>query len=143
MSILSACEQLIIPGAIRTLADRQVKYPLPVFHLGGLLNDPSWPYWGAYKGDEDTRRKPAYHNGTAWTWPFPSYCEALFMIGGEKCRFRAASLLMSASEVINSGVPCHTPEILDGDSPHLWRGCGAQAWGITELFRVYKILISK
>ena len=140
MSILSACEQLIIPGAIRTLADRQVKYPLPVFHLGGLLNDPSWPYWGTYKGDEDTRRKPAYHNGTAWTWPFPSYCEALFMIGGEKCRVRAASLLMSSSEVINSGVPCHTPEILDGDSPHFWRGCGAQAWGITELFRVYKIL---
>ncbi len=139
-SILAACEQLIIPGAIRSLADQPVKYPLPVFHHGGLLNDPAWPYWGAYKGDEDTRRKPAYHNGTAWTWPFPSYCEALYMIGGEKCRCRAASLLMSAAEIINCGVPGHTPEVLDGNWPHSWRGCGAQAWGITELFRVYKIL---
>jgi starch synthase (maltosyl-transferring) len=31
---------------------------------------------GVYAGDEDTRRKPAYHNGTAWTWVFPSFCEA-------------------------------------------------------------------
>ena len=143
LEILAACEQLLIPGAIRSLADQPVKYLQPVTYRDRLLNDPSRPYWGTYKGDEDTRRKPAYHNGTAWTWPFPSYCEALYMVGGEKCRSRAAALLMSTSEVINSGVPCHTPEVLDGNSPHYWRGCGAQAWGITELFRVYKILAFK
>ena len=143
LEILAACEQLLIPGAIRSLADQPVKYPQPVIFHDKQLNDPLRPYWGTYKGDEDTRRKPAYHNGTAWTWPFPSYCEALYMIGGEKCRSRAAALLLSAAEIINSGVPCHTPEVLDGNFPHYWRGCGAQAWGITELFRVYKILAFK
>jgi predicted glycogen debranching enzyme len=143
LEILNACEQLLIPGAIRSLADQPVKYPQPVICHNKLLNDPLRPYWGTYKGDDDTRRKPAYHNGTAWTWPFPSYCEALYMIGGEESRSRAAALLLSASEIINSGVPCHTPEVLDGNFPHLWRGCGAQAWGITELFRVYKILAFK
>ena len=42
-----------------------------------LLNNPVEPYWPRYEGDEDTRRKPAYHNGTAWTWTFPTFCEAL------------------------------------------------------------------
>ncbi|MBU4430009.1 MAG: hypothetical protein KKE37_11745, partial [Verrucomicrobia bacterium] len=30
------------------------------------------------------------------------------------------------------------PEILDGDYPHRLRGCDAQAWGVTELYRVLK-----
>ena len=73
VDILAACEELLVPGAIRSLADRPVARPLPIRHRGELLNDPANPYWGRYSGDEDTRRKPAYHNGTAWTWLFPSY----------------------------------------------------------------------
>ena len=29
------------------------------------------------------------------------------------------------------------PEILDGDYPHTQRGCDAQAWGTSELLRVW------
>lgn len=140
IEILRDCEQLLVPGGIRSLAALPVKYPLPVYFNNVLLNDPVHPYWGHYLGDEDTRRKPAYHNGTAWSWPFPSYCEALFIAGGDFCRKRAAAILMSATEQVNCGVPGHTPEIMDGDYPHHWRGCGAQAWGVTELFRVYQLL---
>ncbi len=50
---------------------------LPIYRDGQLLNNPAEPYWPRYEGDEDTRRKPAYHNGTAWTWTFPVFCEAL------------------------------------------------------------------
>ena len=32
------------------------------------------------------------------------------------------------------------PEILDGDAPHRRRGCDAQAWGVTEALRVWKLL---
>ena len=32
------------------------------------------------------------------------------------------------------------PEILDGDAPHTQRGCDAQAWGVTEALRVWKLL---
>lgn len=140
VGILNACQKLVIPGAIRSLADAKVEPPLPVYHHGRLLNNPDYPYWGAYSGDEDTRRKPAYHNGTAWTWPFPSYCEAMFMLGGESNRARAMSLLKSGIGNVLSGTAGHFPEVLDGDSPHHWRGCGAQAWGVTEFYRVYKIL---
>ncbi len=139
-SIVEACEQLLIPGAIRSLADRPVKHPAPVYGNGQLLNDPQNPYWGHYDGDEDTRRKPAYHNGTAWTWPFPSYAEALVMVHGEKARATALAILGSASDVINHGCLRQSPEVLDGNTPHTQRGCGAQAWGVTELYRVTKQL---
>jgi glycogen debranching enzyme len=34
------------------------------------------------------------------------------------------------------------PEILDGDFPHLQRGCEAQAWGVSEIVRVWKLIES-
>ena len=74
----AAIRYLVVPGALRTLAPLPVSPPLPIYgNSGQLLNNPVEPYWGHYEGDEDTRRKPAYHNGTAWTWTFPIFCEAL------------------------------------------------------------------
>ena len=140
LDILSASECLLIPGAIRSLADQSVSPPLPVYRNGQLLNDPDRPFWGYYGGDEDTRRKPAYHNGTAWSWPFPSYCEALYKIGGEDLRETALSILSSSALIANSGCIGHIPEILDANTPHHQRGCQAQAWGDTELYRVLKLL---
>lgn len=136
--ILSACQQLLVPGAIRSLADRPVRVPLAVYHNNRLINDPQNPYWGRYLGDEDTRRKPAYHNGTAWTWMFPSYCEAWAAIYGEAGRTTALAWLSSSIGLINWHCVGQVPEIVDGDAPHRQRGCDAQAWGVSELLRVWK-----
>jgi predicted glycogen debranching enzyme len=135
--LLAVCEELLVPGAIRSLADRAVRRALPVQFNGNLLNDPLRPYWGRYSGDEDTRRKPAYHNGTAWTWPFPSYCEAWAMTYGEEGRRTALSWLMSSIRLLESGCLGHLPEVIDGDFPHTTRGCDAQAWGASEWVRVW------
>ncbi|HAS82859.1 MAG TPA: glycogen debranching protein [Verrucomicrobia bacterium] len=140
--ILNATARLLIPGAIRSLADQPVSPPLPIHGSHGLLNDPGRPYWGEYRGDEDTRRKPAYHNGTAWTWPFPSYCEAL-AIHDAALIPTARSLLSSICELMHEGCVGHLPEILDGNLPHHQRGCWAQAWGATEALRVLKRLTRK
>ncbi|MFW5803468.1 MAG: amylo-alpha-1,6-glucosidase, partial [Verrucomicrobiota bacterium] len=137
---LNACEELLVPGAIRSLANRAVQHQLPIQGPAGLLNEPTHPYWGRYEGDEDTRRKPAYHNGTAWTWPYPSYCEALAKWQGETARFTARSLLTAGVHLLNQGCIAQLPEIIDGDAPHTFRGCGAQAWSVTELYRVMKLL---
>jgi predicted glycogen debranching enzyme len=135
--ILKTCEELLVPGAIRSLADRAVSRPLPVHFNGNLVNDPLRPYWGQYSGDEDTRRKPAYHNGTAWTWPFPSYCEAWAMTYGEQGRQTALAWLTSSIRLLESGCLGHLPEVIDGDYPHTTRGCDAQAWGASEWVRVW------
>lgn len=142
VSILRSCEELLVPGAIRSLADRPVLADMGVCRNGVLLNDSHRPYQGQYLGDEDTRRKIAYHNGTAWTWQFPLYVEALVRIYGAEARQTGLSLLGSAVELLNRGTLGHMPEICDGDLPHVSRGCGAQAWGTSELLRVWKMLES-
>jgi starch synthase (maltosyl-transferring) len=140
-SMVTACEVLLIPGAIRSLAHRRVKQPLAIYHQGRLINSPHDPYQGRYEGDEDTRRKPAYHNGTAWTWIFPSFCEAYAVAFGENSTDTALALLGSSERIIREGCVGHVPEITDGDWPHQQRGCDAQAWGVGELYRVLKKLL--
>jgi len=137
--ILDACSGLLVPGAIRSLADRPVACALPIWHAGRLLNDPLRPYWGRYEGDEDTRRKPAYHNGTAWTWLFPSFCEAWLQTFGRSGRAAALAWLGSSLGLFSSGCLGQLPEIVDGDAPHTSRGCDAQAWAVSEWIRVWKL----
>ena len=138
--VLAACEALLVPGAIRSLADQPVHPPLEIIQDGRMLNNPQTPYQGRYEGDEDSSRKPAYHNGTAWTWLFPSYSEAWYRIYGESSKATALAWLGSSSLLINSGCCGHVPEIVDGDAPHRQRGCDAQAWGVSELLRVWSII---
>ena len=139
VAAVRACERLLTPGAIRSLADLPVRTAMPVWRDGVPLNDPHRPYQGQYLGDEDTSRKPAYHNGTAWTWQFPLYAEALHEVYGAKAaRAAGLSLLATSVDQLNSGCLGHMPEICDGDAPHVARGCPAQAWGVSELLRVWK-----
>ena len=141
--VQSALQYLVVPGALRSLAPLAVSVPL--FNRsndGRLLNDPRAPYWGRYEGDEDTRRKPAYHNGTAWTWTFPGFCEALVRAWGfaPEAKAAARAYLGSMARLMTEGCLGQIPEILDGDAPHTQRGCDAQAWGVTEALRVWKLL---
>src|SRR4029077_18506350 len=81
---------------------------------------PTEPYWGRYEGDEDTRRKPAYHNGTAWTWTFPTFCEALARAWdfAPEATAAARAYLGSMAGLMTEGCLGQVPEILDGDAPH-------------------------
>ena len=141
--VAAAQKYLVVPGALRSLAPLPASVPLPIYgNDGRLLNNPAEPYWPRYEGDEDTRRKPAYHNGTAWTWTFPTFCEALARAWDFSPAAVAAakSYLGSAEKLLNEGCLGQLPEILDGDAPHTQRGCDAQAWGVTETLRVWKLL---
>jgi len=142
----AARRYLVVPGGLRTLAPLPVSVPLPNYgHEGRLLNSPVEPYQGRYEGDEDTRRKPAYHNGTAWTWTFPVFCEALVRAWGfaPEARAAARAYLGSMARTMSEGCLGQLPEIMDGDAPHTFRGCDAQAWGATEALRVWTLLRSE
>jgi glycogen debranching enzyme len=139
----TAQRYLVVAGALRSLAPLPVTVRLPIYGPSGrLLNDPRAPYWGRYEGDEDTRRKPAYHNGTAWTWTFPSFCEALARAWDFQPEAVAAAraYLGSMADLMSEGCLGQIPEVLDGDAPHRPRGCDAQAWGATEALRVWRLL---
>jgi predicted glycogen debranching enzyme len=117
-SIIDATRQLLVPGAIRTLDSGNSQYR------------------GVYTGDENTSRKLAYHNGTAWPWPFPSFAEAAVMCGRMDAE-SALGLLSGAVDNLNTSCLGHMSEIADGDSPHAQKGCAAQAWSVSELLRVW------
>ncbi len=141
--VAAAQRHLVVPGAVRSLAPLPVVPPLAVrTDDGDFLNNPNEPYWGRYEGDEDTRRKPAYHNGTAWVWSLPMFCEALVRAWdfSPESVTAARSYLLSMEPLLNEGCLGHLPEVLDGDAPHAQRGCDAQAWSVSEAYRVWKIL---
>lgn len=148
VDIINSCSQLIIPGNIRSLANKHVSYGLAITHNGHQLNNSHEPYWGYYTGDEDTRRKPAYHNGTGWSWVFGSYIEGVVLVnkanddninynGKNYGADSALSLLMSCFYKPYRGALGFIEEICDGDYPHNKKGCIAQAWGVSEFLRVY------
>ena len=62
------------------------------------------------------------------------------MTYGDEVVEAARSILASAVVPFNQGCLAQLPEIMDGDAPHQERGCGAQAWSVTELYRVLEIL---
>ena len=141
--VAAAQRYLVIPGALRTLAPLPVEVPLPIYgNDGRCLNQPLAPYRGRYEGDEDSSRKLAYHNGTAWTWTFPIFCEALAAAWdlSDEAIGAARAYLGSVDRIMNTGCLGQLPEVLDGDAPHSQRGCDAQAWGATEVLRVWKKL---
>ena len=141
--VLAAQHHLVVPGAVRSLAPLAVSPPLPVRSNDGvLLNNPNSPYRGRYEGDEDTQRKPAYHNGTAWVWSLPVFCEALVRAWkfSPESMAAARSYLLSMESLLNVGCLGHLPEVLDGDAPHTQRGCDAQAWSVSEAYRVWRLL---
>ncbi|MDY6934126.1 MAG: amylo-alpha-1,6-glucosidase [Spirochaetota bacterium] len=133
-------KELVIPAAIRSLADRHIEEPLYIRTLSGeLLSDPHYPYQGEYKGDEDTSRKAAYHNGTAWLWLYPYFVEAFAFAYGDNIESvrRALNFLAPSVRLLRKGAVGSLEEIRDGDYPHTPRGCFAQAWSVAELMRVY------
>jgi starch synthase (maltosyl-transferring) len=141
--VQAAVRYLLVPGALRSLAPLPVSVPLPIYgNDGRLLNNPKEPYWGHYQGDEDYRRKPAYHNGTGWTWMLPVCCEALARAWDfEPAAVAAAgAFLGSLDRLMREGCLGHIPENVDGDAPHTQRGCDAQAWSVSEALRVWKLL---
>lgn len=134
---------LVVPGALRSLAPLRITHPLPIYGSDWrLLNNPQEPYFARYEGDEDTQRKPAYHNGTAWTWTFPGVAEAIVRAWdfSPDAVDAAKAYLGSMEKLLPEGCVGQLPELLDGDAPHTQRGCDAQAWAVTEALRVWKLL---
>ena len=119
-AIVEAAAELAVPGAMRSLSSSDPKYR------------------GVYAGDEDTCRKQAYHNGTAWAWTFPTFVEAALMLGLVDAK-SALAMLASSVELLNAGALGQICEISDGDAPHSQRGCCAQAWSAAEFLRVISL----
>ncbi|KPK74996.1 MAG: hypothetical protein AMJ79_12700 [Phycisphaerae bacterium SM23_30] len=134
--------KLLIPAGIRSLAEDPLASPLKIVdNQGKLLTDPRLPYQGRCRGDE-TARRLAYHNGSAWPWAYPGFIEAraaVFNFSELAVKQALAFFEPVWAELASGGIGT-LPEIKDGNYPHTPRGCYAYALSVAETLRVYMML---
>jgi predicted glycogen debranching enzyme len=89
-------------------------------------------------------RDGAYHQGTVWPWLLGPFVEAWVKVRGntEEAKIAArqrfvAPLLAHLSE---AGLG-HISEIADAEPPHAPRGCPFQAWSLSELIRLERVVL--
>ncbi len=119
-------DKLLVPGALRTLSE-------------DTFSREEFSYQGVYYGDEDTQRKPAYHNGTAWPHLFGDWAVAYIKAFGtsrENIRY-VLSFFGPIEEHLGLAGMGSVSEVIDGNAPHYPRGCDAQAWSIANNLAAY------
>ncbi len=92
-------------------------------------------YRGHYGGDVWSR-DGAYHQGTVWPWLLGPLVDAHLLVYRDKA---AARRLVAPFEqhLFDEACAGSINEIFDGDAPHAPRGCVAQAWSVSEVFRAW------
>jgi predicted glycogen debranching enzyme len=112
----TAAERLWTPRGLRSLA----------------ADDPR--YRGGYGGDP-WQRDGAYHQGTVWPWLLGPFVDAHLLVYGDAAAARRFVEPMRR-HLDEAGVGSIS-EIFDGDAPHAARGCIAQAWSVSEVYRAW------
>ena len=98
-------------------------------------DDPA--YRGDYGGDA-FRRDSGYHQGPAWSWLLGAYAEASYRLTGDA--ERALAWLRPLENHLTDAGLGSISELFEGNAPYLPRGCVAQAWGVAETLRVWRLL---
>jgi predicted glycogen debranching enzyme len=127
---------LLEGDAARRVVDSAARALLTSYGLRSL--DPAHPaYTGTYIGTP-AERDSVYHQGPVWTWPLGAYVEAHYRVYGD--REAALAHLRPIEHHLRDAMLGSVSEILEGDPPHLPRGAAAQAWGVAEVLRVWRML---
>ncbi|WP_321475737.1 amylo-alpha-1,6-glucosidase [uncultured Paludibaculum sp.] len=82
-------------------------------------------------------RDSAYHQGTVWPWLLGPFITAYVRVNGStsQAKAEAASWLDTIGAHFTQACLGQISEIADADSPHVPRGCPAQAWSVAEILR--------
>jgi glycogen debranching enzyme len=92
---------------------------------------------GHYCGDARAR-DGAYHQGTVWSWLLAPFALAHYRVHGDAAY--ALGILAGLAAHLDEACLGTISEILDGDTPHVPRGCSAKAWSVGETLRAWQIL---
>jgi glycogen debranching enzyme len=90
-----------------------------------------------YHGDLRTR-DAAYHQGTVWSWLIGPFVDAWLKVHPES-RAGARQLLRGLQAHLGEACVGSVSEIFDAEAPFRPRGCIAQAWGVAELLRAWRL----
>jgi predicted glycogen debranching enzyme len=124
LAILKTAEvELLTPFGLRTLAPSDRNYR------------------PRYEGDV-WGRDSAYHQGTVWPWLAGPFFSAKIKFADDMAQALAETqvwLDRFSSHLEEAGLG-QISEIFDADEPHNPRGCIAQAWSVSELLRLAKLV---
>ncbi len=120
-------ERLATPLGLRSLAADELEYQ------------------AHYRGDV-RQRDGAYHQGTVWPWLIGPFVEAWVRVrGGDaeaKRAARARFLDPLLAHLADAGIG-HVSEVADGAAPHVSGGCPFQAWSLSELIRLDRLVLAE
>jgi len=133
---LSLPEPLLEPSEAATVFKAVGRSLLTSYGLRSLAPDDR-DYRGDYGGDQ-LSRDGAYHEGPVWSWLLGPYAEASYRVFGD--REAALTILRPIGDHLRDAGLGSVSEIFEGDAPHLAKGCIAQAWGVAETLRVWRLL---
>jgi glycogen debranching enzyme len=88
-------------------------------------------------------RDGAYHQGTVWPWLVGPFVEAWVKLRGNTPEARAVArqrFVQPLLEHVSAAGLGHVSEIADAESPHTPRGCPFQAWSLSELIRLERVV---
>jgi glycogen debranching enzyme len=114
-----AAEALLTPVGLRSLAPGERDFK------------------ATYHGDLRTR-DAAYHQGTVWSWLIGPFVDAWLKVYPES-RAGARKILGGLQEHLGQACVGSVSEIFDAEGPFQPRGCIAQAWGVAELLRAWRL----
>ena len=104
----------------------------------GLRTLPEWDsrYVDQYRGDQ-LKRDASYHQGTVWPWLLGPFITAYVKVALDpaKARETAQRWIETFEKHLKIAGLGQISEIADAASPHLPKGCIAQAWSVAELLR--------
>ena len=95
-------------------------------------------------GGTAAERDAAYHQGTVWPWLAGPFIEAWVRVRGStaearrQARDRFFTPLIANLDLAGLG---SLPEVADGDAPHLPGGCPFQAWSVSEVLRLDRLVL--
>jgi glycogen debranching enzyme len=105
--------------------------------------DPADPAYRARYEGGPAERDSAYHQGTVWSWLLGPYADALVKTLGAPGKARARKAIEGIlGHLADAGIGTIS-EIFDAEAPHAPRGCPAQAWSVSEVFRVWRSLTAE
>lgn len=133
---VSLPEPLLDGAPAKAVVDAVGTSLLTSFGLRSLSpDDPA--YRGGYRGDP-YQRDTGYHQGPVWTWLMGAFVEAHLRVYDDAAA--ALTLLQPFEDHLHDAGLGSISEILEGNPPHLPRGCVAQAWGVAEVLRSWRML---
>jgi predicted glycogen debranching enzyme len=117
-----AGEKLLTPAGLRSLAREHPDYK-PTYH-----------------GDLRTR-DAAYHQGTVWSWLIGPFLDAWLKVYPDQ-QLTARQTLAGLAAHLGEACIGSVSEVFDAEAPYTPRGCIAQAWGVAELLRAWRMTSS-